>query len=146
MGRLRSSGLFTIGKLARRGGVTVSTIRHYERSGLLAAVRRTPGNFRLYDDDSVAVLRFVRRAKALGLTLRDMEAVLRCAALPGPPRFGEGRRRALRKLTGRIESIHSQMDRLQRVHRVLRKSAAVVGAGGCDFRRILSLVAPGQGS
>lgn len=63
---------FTIGQLAERAGVTTSSLRYYERSGLLEPVDRTPAGYRLYDETSQARLRFITRAKRLGCTLEEI--------------------------------------------------------------------------
>lgn len=65
-----------IGELARRSGATASAVRFYEREGLLPAPARAPNGYRDYDDAAVERVRFVRRAQAAGLALRDVVDVL----------------------------------------------------------------------
>lgn len=67
---------FTIGELAARVGVPTTTVRYYERSGLLRKPRRTESNYRLYDQDEVERLRFIRASQAAGLTLSDIKVLL----------------------------------------------------------------------
>lgn len=67
---------FTIGKLASATGVSIETIRYYERAGLLAAPQRTAANYRTYGADDVARLRFVRRTRDLGFSLDQVRALL----------------------------------------------------------------------
>jgi DNA-binding transcriptional MerR regulator len=74
-----------IGQLAERSGVPVRTIRFYEQVGLLPAPRRTSGGYRIYDEDAVAKLGFVRSAQALGLSLAEIGDVLRVRESTGPP-------------------------------------------------------------
>ena len=69
-------GAYTIGGLARAGGVPVSTVRYYERSGLLFPDGRSPGNYRCYSHSSLERLRFIRAAQANGFTLDDVRALL----------------------------------------------------------------------
>jgi len=69
-----------IGELAQRAGVNVDTVRYYERSGLLPAPARRPSGYRAYDADTVRRLRFIRRAKGLGFTLGEIEALLAISA------------------------------------------------------------------
>lgn len=64
----------TIGEVAERFGVTLRTLRFYEQKGLLAPTRR--GQDRHYGADQVDVLARIVKAKALGLTLREIEALL----------------------------------------------------------------------
>src|SRR5688572_6021621 len=67
---------FTIGELARQAGVGIETVRFYERQGLLEEPKRRASGYRQYDVEAVAVLRFIRRAKELGFTLREIKALL----------------------------------------------------------------------
>ena len=71
----------TIGKVARLAEVGVETIRFYEREGLIAEPpRREAGyrqsGYRQYPEETIARLRFIRRAKELGFTLREIKDLL----------------------------------------------------------------------
>jgi DNA-binding transcriptional MerR regulator len=68
-----------IGELARQTGLSIKTIRYYERRGLLEQPPRTQGGYRLYGPEEVARLRFVRRAKLLGLTLEEIKELVELA-------------------------------------------------------------------
>lgn len=57
-------------------GISPDTVRYYEREGLLAPPRRTPGGYRAYDDAVVERLRFIQGAQRLGLRLRDIRDLL----------------------------------------------------------------------
>jgi MerR family copper efflux transcriptional regulator len=74
-----------IGQLAAQTGFSVRTIRFYEQSGLLLTPPRTEGGYRVYDQDAVTRLRFVRSAQALGLSLAEIAEVLRIRDHQGPP-------------------------------------------------------------
>ena len=65
-----------ISELAESVGVATSTVRYYERVGLLAAPARTPGGYREYDEDAGARLLFVRRARMMGLTCDQITELL----------------------------------------------------------------------
>jgi DNA-binding transcriptional MerR regulator len=65
-----------IGALASRSGVPVKTLRYYEELGLLPAIGRSEGGYRLFDEDSLTRLEFIRRLKALGLTLEEIQSCL----------------------------------------------------------------------
>jgi len=69
----------TIGELAARAGVATSTLRYYEREGLIAA-GRTAGNQRRYPRHVLRRIAFVRAAQQVGLTLEEVRAAL--ATLP----------------------------------------------------------------
>lgn len=63
--------MMQIGKLATEAGVSVQTIRFYERRGLLPEPRRRESGYRLYGDEDLHRLRFIRQAKALGFSLDE---------------------------------------------------------------------------
>lgn len=67
---------FTIGRLAAAAGVHVETVRFYQRRGLLAEPRRTQGQVRRYSDADAEQLRFIKRAKGVGFTLAEIQALL----------------------------------------------------------------------
>ena len=69
-------GLMQIGDVAERTGLSLRTVRHYEEVGLLPEAERSPGGFRLYDDDAVQRLLLVKQMKPLGFTLEEMREVL----------------------------------------------------------------------
>jgi MerR family copper efflux transcriptional regulator len=68
--------LLRIGQLARESGFTPKTLRYYEDVGLLRPAARAGNGYRLYTDESLLRLRFVRRAKGLGLSLIDIRTIL----------------------------------------------------------------------
>jgi len=65
-----------IGKVATQTGVSIDTIRFYERSGLLAKPARTEGRYRLYREQDIQHLRFIRRAQELGFSLQEIRELL----------------------------------------------------------------------
>ena len=69
-------GLMDIGQAAKRSGVSAKMIRHYEAIGLLAKVARTFANYRVYTDNDVHTLRFIKRARALGFSMADIKELL----------------------------------------------------------------------
>jgi MerR family copper efflux transcriptional regulator len=69
-----------IGQLARRGGVGIDTVRYYERNGLLTPRIRLASGYRRYGDVELARLRFIRRAQALGFTLKEVKGLLTLSA------------------------------------------------------------------
>lgn len=66
----------TIGKLAKACGISVETIRFYEREKLLSEPARTASGYRLFPERTVKRLRFVTRSKALGFTLAEIKNLL----------------------------------------------------------------------
>ena len=76
--RVRSTrNSFTIGELARAVGVPTTTLRYYERAGLLKPEARTGNNYRSYSSTSLERLRFIRTAQSAGLTLDDVSNLIR---------------------------------------------------------------------
>ena len=101
-----------IGDLARRAGVSIDTIRYYEKSGLLAPQARLPSGYRRYGDSQVARLRFIRRAQELGFSLSDISELL---ALSGLRDVARVKRSAQRKL----DEVEKRIAALQRVRTAL---------------------------
>lgn len=66
----------TIGKLARQSGVTIETIRHYQRIGLLAEPEKPLSGYRHYPVEAVSTLRFIKRAQQAGFTLKEVAVLL----------------------------------------------------------------------
>lgn len=66
----------TIGVAAKAAGVSVETIRFYERQQLLSDPVRSDSGYRLYSDSDIERLQFIRKAKTLGFTLEDIAELL----------------------------------------------------------------------
>src|SRR6202022_1496875 len=66
----------SIGKVARRAGIGVETIRFYEREGLLAAPVRKDSGYSLYPERVIGRIRFIRRANELGFSLKEIKELL----------------------------------------------------------------------
>ena len=115
---------YTIGQLASAASVATSTVRYYERVKLLGPRGRTEGNYRVYGDDALERLRFIRAAQAHGFTLEDVGTMLA---------FQDGERapcgevqslieRRLDDLDHRIRQLHHLKDVLQSSLRVCHRS------------------------
>ena len=105
-------GKLTIGELARAAGVPTSTVRYYERAGLLRPSGRSSGNYRVYSKSELERLRFIRAAQATGFTLKDVKALLRPAAC--------GKVQGV--IEERLADVAKRMKELRHVQRVLRAS------------------------
>lgn len=64
--------LLTISQMARRSGVPASTLRYYEKIGVIPPAARSDSGYRRYDEAALVRLAFVQRAKALGVGLDDL--------------------------------------------------------------------------
>ena len=104
--------MFTIGQLAKTAGVPTSTVRYYEREGILRPAGRSGSNYRLYAQEDVERLRFIRAAQSTGFTLRDVTELLR----PAPCGKVQG------LIEHRLETVADRMRELRHVQRVLRRS------------------------
>lgn len=104
----------TIGELAKAAEVPTSTVRYYERAGILRPRGRSAGNYRVYSEAELERLRFIRAAQATGFTLDDIQALLRPAAC--------GRVQGL--IEERLEQVAERMSELRRVQRVLKSALA----------------------
>jgi MerR family transcriptional regulator, copper efflux regulator len=93
-----------IGTLAKRAGVSIDTVRYYERGGLLAPKTRLASGYRRYSEVEVARLRFIRRAQALGFTLKEIQELL---ALSSQRDVARVKRTAQKKLADVEERIAS---------------------------------------
>ncbi len=77
--KARVEEMFTIGNVARKAGVQPSTIRYYEKHGIFKPALRRPNGYRIYNDDAVKLLLFVKRAQTLGITLKEIKPLLNLA-------------------------------------------------------------------
>lgn len=102
----------TIGELARAGGVATSTVRYYERRGLLRPSSRSASSYRLYSAADLHRLRFIRAAQATGFTLEDITHLLRPASC----------HRVQQLIEDRLGQVEARMKELRHVRRVLRRS------------------------
>lgn len=104
----------TIGKVAGQAGVGVETVRFYEREGLLEQPPRRPSGYRQYPQEAVLRLRFIRRAKQLGFSLREIKELL-LLRVGGGTSCSEVRRRAEAK----IAVIEEKIEALNRIRKGL---------------------------
>ena len=108
----------TIGQVARSTGVAARTIRFYEAAGVLAPPGRTGAGYRQYSEDGVRQLLFIRRARALGLPLRDLKALV-VALEGGAP--GRVRPRVRELVRAHLSNVHRQIRELRQLERQLEQ-------------------------
>lgn len=106
----------TIGEAARAAGVSVDTIRYYERRGLIPRARRSSSGYRQYGEDVIRRLRFIQNAQTLGFSLREIKDLLSLRMRPRT-RCGDIKRKARAKL----EDIEARIRSLQKMRRALKK-------------------------
>ncbi len=128
----------TIGQLARSADVPTSTVRYYERAGLLRPSQRSLSNYRLYSQEDVHRLRFIRAAQATGFTLDGVTKLLRPAPCGSVQQLIEER----------LAQVTARMKELRHVQKVLTASLAQCRAhensGRCEVIDTLSATARAQ--
>lgn len=118
----------TIGKVARRAGVGVETVRFYEREGLIEEPPRRESGYRQYPKETISRLRFIKRAKELGFTLKEIKELLALRIAPETT-CEDIRRRAEAK----IGDIEAKIRTLKRMKEALMKLTVA-----CSGRRPVS--------
>ncbi|GAA4451422.1 heavy metal-responsive transcriptional regulator [Novipirellula rosea] len=111
------SDQFTISQLAKSAGIRTSTVRYYERIGLVEPEERSRGNYRLYSDASLDRLKFIRAAQATGFTLDDVKALLLDDA-GGTPTCGSVRG----LIEDRLADTERRLKDLRHVRRILKSA------------------------
>lgn len=105
-----------IGELARRAGVSVQTVRYYERRGLLDRPVRSTGGHREYDADALAFLRGIRAAQGLGFTLAEIEEIAELSANRHDTHDVRERAEAkIREIDEKMNALHAMRSSLERV-------------------------------
>jgi MerR family copper efflux transcriptional regulator len=110
---MRMSSL-TIGQVASKAGVNIQTIRYYERRNLLPEPSRGESGYRYYEEETVKHIRFIRNAKELGFSLKEVGELLSLRLDPG------GMSAAVKELAKeKLADIEDKIDTLQRMHKAL---------------------------
>ena len=106
-----------IGEVAALVGVSVDTVRHYERCGLLKKAPRTTAGYRMYSIDTVVRIRIIRSALAVGFTIAELSGIFKSRNAGGAP-CREVRSMAglkLKHLEDHIQDMQSLRGDLQRI-------------------------------
>ena len=104
----------TIGKVAREADVGVETIRFYERGGLIEEPPRRKSGYRQYPKETVQRLHFIKRAKGLGFTLKEIKELLSLRASP-KSKCADIRKRAEIK----VDDINQKINDLEAMRKAL---------------------------
>jgi DNA-binding transcriptional MerR regulator len=100
----------TIGQVAKTSGVAAKTIRYYEQIGVLPAPSRAPSGYRQYDLLSIERVRFVRRARTLGLPLRRLKTLSKTSTAAPRPAM---RRQLLALVHEQLFAVRSKLAELE---------------------------------
>src|SRR5260370_14494160 len=136
----RTWGWLAIEALPERAACKVETIRFYEREGLLPAPARSPGGYRLYSEDHLKRLTFIRRARGLGFSIDEVRKLLKLA---------DERKRPCAEVRvvarAHLEDVRAKIADLRAMDRVLRATSVRCADGPrarCALIEALSLDAP----
>jgi DNA-binding transcriptional MerR regulator len=107
--------MLSIGKVAQGAGIRASAIRYYERQGMLPPTVRAANGYRLYADDAVRLLRFVKCAQALGITLKEIKPLLNLASQGQRPciHVKQLARNRLREIEDKIRELQALRNELR---------------------------------
>jgi DNA-binding transcriptional MerR regulator len=141
-----TSGLVSIGQLAKAAGVSSRTIRYYEELGILPEPRRSPGGTRKYPREYGGYIAAALALKDLGFRLEEVRPLARLAAGRS---VSQGQRDAAARLVeDKIEALARQVTVLRRLHASVQVPdadlpvSAVLGGTGLTARADLSVVPP----
>ena len=121
---------FKIGDVARLAGVSIDTVRFYEKERLLGTVRRTSG-IRRYDEQSVRRLQFVRRAASLGFSLTEIRGLL-SLRVSSRTSCETVRERALSKIAD-VDARIAELTRMRQALTQVAETCAGEAQGPCPF-------------
>ena len=111
--------MYRIGELAKLANVTPDTIRYYEKQQMIDHEVRTEGGFRLYTDNDLQRLRFIRYARQLGFTLESIRELLLIRIAPEHHTCQESKsivQARLDEVEGRIQELQAMQRSLQRLN------------------------------
>ena len=106
-----------IGEVAERGGVNLQTIRYYEREGLLPEPPRLQSGYRMFPENTVRRVRFIKRSQEIGFTLAEIRELL-AIRIDEDRNSSDVRALAEAKITdieGKIQTLHRMKEALGRI-------------------------------
>ncbi|AJJ20201.1 MULTISPECIES: Zn(2+)-responsive transcriptional regulator [Yersinia] len=109
--------MLKIGQLAKLADVTPDTIRYYEKQGMMDHGKRTEGGYRLYSEQDLQRLRFIRYAKQLGFTLETIAELLSIRVDPEHHTCKESK--AI--VDSRLHDVESKITELKRMRESLKR-------------------------
>ncbi len=109
--------MFRIGELAKLADVTPDTIRYYEKQQMMEHEVRTEGGFRLYSDNDLRRLKFIRHARQLGFTLESIRELLSIRIDPEHHTCQESKS----IVQERLSEVEARIEELRVIRRSLQK-------------------------
>lgn len=104
----------TIGQAAKQAGVNIQTIRYYERRGFVKPDARRESGYRLYAEEAVRRILFIKKAQELGFTLKDIDRLLRLS-VGSSSRCQDVRKKA----QSHLADVREKIARLRSIEKVL---------------------------
>lgn len=104
----------TVGQLAKNTQVNVETIRYYERRGLIPPPPRRESGYRQFSKDTIARVRFIKRAQEVGFTLKEISELLSLRVAPDTTCADIKER-----TEGKIAEVEQKIHALQRIKKAL---------------------------
>lgn len=137
--------MYRIGELAKLANVTPDTIRYYEKQQMIDHELRTEGGFRLYTDNDLQRLRFIRYARQLGFTLESIRELLSIRIDPQHHTCQESKS----IVQARLDEVEERIQELQAMQRSLQRlNDACCGTAHssiyCSILEALELGASGE--
>jgi MerR family mercuric resistance operon transcriptional regulator len=128
----------TIGGFAKAAGVSLGTVRYYQRRGLLNTPARPPGSTRIYTEAMLERMTFIQRAQSFGFTLDEVELALSLSERDCA--------RGKRLVEDKLNELDQKVAEMNRMRRKLRTLVLMCGAhkqgGSCPFLAVLRNDAP----
>ncbi len=129
-----------IGELAQRSGIPPRTLRFYETAGVLPGPERTPSGYRIYGNDALDRLAFIRAAQAASLTLAEIRSVIAIRASGNAPcshvlELLDAKALAVTRQIAELRTLRRELDRL-------RTRSAAAGPAACDAARVCDVLLP----
>ncbi|MBI3377367.1 MAG: MerR family transcriptional regulator [Nitrospirae bacterium] len=128
----------TIGQLAKKAGVNIDTIRYYEKQGLIPKPSRRESGYRQYSQDSVKRILFIKRAKDLGFSLKEIFELL-SLRLDSRTKCGDVKKRAdikIAEIEGKIQTLRRMNAALVKLVKACEENKQ---AGECPILEALDM-------
>jgi DNA-binding transcriptional MerR regulator len=128
-----------IGQVAQETGLTIDTIRFYEKQGLLKQSVRTEGGFRLFGNNEIETLKFVRKAQNLGFSLSEIREllILRADHVPACSHVEELLKQKLAGVEQKIEELRKLEQSLKAALRKCKRALRTAALGHEDCCPVL---------
>ena len=131
---------FTAGRMAKKAGVNIQTLRYYERIKLLKPASRTAAGYRIYESDSLQRLLFIKRAQDLGFTLNEIRELLALSLASS-----KSREKVQERTRAKIQDIQKKLDYLKNLksnlQQLLKECESGTPSGPCPILAKLGGVA-----